>query len=122
MTDKQWEFWERRNKAALLFFYGPKGVDKRLAKLKEKTRRNAARINSCKLHDFDWRKRIEAEKKRRENSGVEVPIPPTIKTEISCRCKNCGGKMPVSYAAPYMEALEHAKALTESRKEAPGKC
>lgn len=84
------------------------------SKLKEKARRNAARIKSCKLHDFDWKKSLADEKARQDEIAVSIPIP--IFYRVCCRCKNCGGKMPLIYAAPYMDAVAHMKKLKEETK------
>lgn len=110
MTDRQWKFWENRNMGALTRRYGPKRARKELAKLKEKVRRNEARLKSCKLHDFDWRAAIKRDRASREKWGVEVGIYSTVVTASGyCRCKNCGGKMPIMYAAPYMDAVEQMR-------------
>ena len=54
--------------------------------------KNAARINGCPLHDFDWRGAIKAEKNRRLAMQEETGIILNVRTPIYCRCKNCGGK------------------------------
>lgn len=73
----------------------------------EKAFRNAARIKSCKLHDFDWKKAIADHKARQEELGVILGVRPVI----MCRCKNCGGKISVLYAGAYMDAVEHMKKI-----------
>lgn len=73
----------------------------------EKAFRNAARIRSCRLHDFDWKKAIADYKARQEKLGVVLGVRPVI----MCRCKNCGGKISVLYAGAYMDAVEHMKAI-----------
>ena len=111
MTERQWNFWKERNKRALIAIYGPKRAKREFEKLQEKARRNEARINSCKLHNFDWRKSLADAKERREKWAIETPMPVTMTGDIYCRCKNCGGRISVMYAAPYMEAVEHVKKL-----------
>jgi len=117
MTERQWRFWEDRNKKALVALYGPKRAKREFEKLREKTRRNNARINSCKLHNFNWKKSIADAKERRDKWPKEKPMPATMMADIYCRCKNCGGRISVAYAGPYMEAVEHMKKL---RKEGNG--
>lgn len=98
--------------AALRQRYGPKRAEKELEKLKEKTRRNEARIKSCKLHDFDWKKSLQRDKERRSRWGVEVAMSPAVVVACGyCRCRNCGGKMPITYAAPYMDAVEQMEKI-----------
>lgn len=112
MTDKQWRFWESRNLKALISRYGPKLGRKKFEKLKKKAMKNEAMVESCKLHDFDWKAAIKKEEERRKRWGVELGR--LIVTNPGyCRCKNCGGKLPIMYAAPYMEAVEHMKRLEE---------
>lgn len=77
-----------------------------MSKAGEKARRNKARILNCRLHSFDCPGAIEREKRKQEKWGVSIPLMPIA---IRCRCKNCGGTMPLLYAAPYMEALNHAQ-------------
>ena len=74
---------------------------------KRKLRRNKARIMGCRLHEFNWkedmRRAIERKRAREEEAGVFVGI----SVPVFCRCKNCGGKAPLLYAAGYMEAITH---------------
>ena len=111
MTERQWEFWARRNKKALVSLYGPKRAKREFEKLLKKTRRNDARINSCKLHSVDWKKSIVDAKERRDKWPEGKPMPATMTAGIFCRCKNCGGRISVMYAGPYMEAVEHIRKL-----------
>lgn len=78
------------------------------AKAQEKARRNIARLKGCPLHEFDWRGAIEAEKARRKAREEKYGVTLNIHTPVFCRCKRCGGKMLVEFAAVYMEAAEAA--------------
>lgn len=97
---------EERQQQALEKIYNA-----RMKKGREKARRNKARITGCKLHSFDCAGAVEREKRKQEEWGVSMPIPPIA---IKCRCKNCGGVMSLVYAAPYMEALKHAREQEEN--------
>lgn len=68
----------------------------------EEIRRNVLRIQSCKLHEFDIVGAIKREKMKQEKFGV---ILGNVSSKwFICRCKNCGGKMALWYAQPYMDA------------------
>lgn len=105
MTERQWKFWEDRNLKALTRIYGPKSAGRRLEKMRKEARKNEARINGCPVHDFDWRGAIKAEKDRRLASQEKTGVIVNIRTPCVCRCKNCGGKMPIEYAAAYMDGV-----------------
>ncbi len=82
--------------------------------------KNAARINGCPLHDFDWRGAIKAEKNRRLAMQEETGIILNVRTPIYCRCKNCGGKISVLYAAAYMDGVNAALGKKEKREPEGG--
>lgn len=110
MTDRQWEIWEERNMKVLLRYYGPNRARRELDKLAREAKKNEALLKSCKLHHFNWRKDVGREKERRQMWGVDMPAMERIAAaSVHCRCKNCGGKVPVAYAAPYMDAVEQMK-------------
>ena len=48
-----------------------------------------------------------------EETGVVIG---NIAPIILCRCKNCGGKVPIDCAVGYMEALEHVSKIKEDIK------
>lgn len=79
----------------------------------ERIRRNQARLKSCAIHDFDWRGAIKAERARRAAMQKKTGVIVNIRPPCFCRCKNCGGKMLVEYAAAYMDGVNAAQAQKE---------
>ena len=83
--------------------------DKRRERIKNRTL-----LKSCVLHDFPWRESvaaaIERKKARELRTGVSVPL---YLWQVQCRCKNCGGKISVRYAGPYMDAVHHMRRIYE---------
>lgn len=120
MTEKQWKFWEDRNLIALTRIYGPKSVGKRLEKMQKEVRRNEAKINGCAIHEFDWRGALKAERDRRLTRQQETGVIVNVRMPCVCRCKNCGGKMPVEYAAAYMDGVNAALGKKEKRQPKGG--
>jgi len=80
-------------------------------KREAQSRRNLVRLKNCRLHNFDWKRDIDRYKKRRDEAGV---ILGNFTPEIMCRCKNCGGKVLISCAVGYMEALKHISEIGEN--------
>lgn len=85
------------------------------AKVQKRIARNAARLACCEVHDFDWQdaaRRAKARKKAREDRyGVILGV----REIVWCRCKNCGGKISIDYAVPYMMGAHAAYRATTQK-------
>nr|WP_325297134.1 hypothetical protein [uncultured Dysosmobacter sp.] len=84
-------------------------------KEEEKARRNLARLKSCPLHDFDPETAMKEEAARRKANQEQTGVLLNVRLPYYCRCKNCGGKVRVEFAAIYMQAVHDAQ--NAARKE-----
>lgn len=84
------------------------------AKQKERSRRNAARLIGCTMHEFDWRCAIEKERARRRAIEERYCVSVGVRSVVWCRCKKCGGKVLVGFAIAYMEGVKAALAAAPS--------
>lgn len=75
---------------------------------REKVRSNVYKLSSCKSHYFDIPAAIERERTKQEKFGVILGNI-SAKNYVMCRCKNCGGKVVLWYAAPYMDGKRAAE-------------
>lgn len=79
----------------------------------EKNRRNMLKAKECKLHDFDIPAAIQRERTKQEKFGVILGNI-SAKNYVLCRCKNCGAKMALWYAGPYMDGRRAAEREAEN--------
>ena len=87
------------------------------AKRAERLKRNIARLNSCALHEFQWRDDVKRAVERKRRMEEETGVSLGVRVPIWCRCKNCGGKVSLQYAGGYMDAVKQMKKQSQQADE-----
>lgn len=75
-------------------------------KVLRRAQHNVGRLRSCKVHDFDWVDALQRARERRKAREEQYGVVLGIREVVWCRCKHCGGRVLVEYAAAYMDGVK----------------